>query len=151
MLLRLVVRLGAANDNNMVDAVSPGQNGPHGTPGRPGNPLRWPQPLSRFVLAFARSNHSDTGHHAGALQSSRIRSAQRISSSSLRHFPGIGCLSTRSLGYSGEELFQVLLHDPRHSVDVLTLVLALQGGKVVVGHEGLARLILVHDEVQGSI
>ena len=109
------------------------------------------QPLSRFVLAFARSNHSDTGHHAGALQSSTIRSAQRISSSSLRHFPGIGCLSTRSLGYRGEELFQVLLHDPRHSVDVLTLVLALQGGKVVVGHEGLARLILVHDEVQGSI
>src|SRR5215469_6661730 len=64
-----------------------------------------------------------------------IRAAQRISSSSLRRFPGMSCLSTRSLGYGGKERFQLLLHDLRHPGDLLALVLGEQGGKAVVGHE----------------
>src|SRR5258708_9520148 len=56
-----------------------------------------------------------------------------------------------SLCNSCKERFQLLLHHLRNLGDFLALVLGKQGDKVVVGHEGLARLILVHDEVQGSI
>src|SRR5260370_12874219 len=54
-------------------------------------------------------------------------------------------------GYCGEERFQLLLDHLRDLGDVCTLVLGEQGGKVVIGHEGLACVILVHDEVDGRI